>query len=299
MNIHICPDAASLAPFADGLRAVERAIPYPIADGADAFTIDHGDDYAAFFQGLGEARFAVVTDDDQVVGGIAGIWRDLCGPDGPLRGVYLADLKLAPAARGRGVPARLMGRGLWEILKNPAWRAHDLFFGAAMRGARGDVTRTHRGAHVGRLGRPLATLNLWFADPRALRELPADGPALPGRCLDLSGGRPLDRVVRTTGRKDFRLRSTGAPWRLAHVPFPASARSTPIGATLAAAAATVDDDELGCFALDQRLVAPTAWLAARGLTPGAVCTVHGLPFSRAGWRAARDHDWIHLATSEI
>ena len=50
-----------------------------------------------------------------------------------------------------------------------------------------------------------------------------------------------------------------------------------------------------CFALDERLADHVAWLAAQGITPGAVCTVYtfGLP------GAPKPAPWVHLATSEI
>ena len=299
VRVQICEDAAAVQPFADGLRAVEARITYPAGD--DVFSIDHGADYAAFFRGLGEARFAVVTGaTGEVVGGIAGVWRDAVGPDGSgLRSIYLADLKLSPEARGRGVPAKLLGRGFWEILRRPGWRDADLFFAAAMRGDRGDVTRSHRGLHVGRLGRPWARLGMWFVPPARLRDLPDGGPVFPGAGLDLSGGRPLPRVSRTTGRKDFRLRATGRPWPLAHISLSPADRTVPLGAHLRACAADLADDELATFAIDDRLTAHHQWLRDHGLPPDAAATVHGMPFSLRGWRAVRDARWIHLSTCEI
>jgi len=53
--VHLKSDG--IAPYVEGLRALERDIEYPIADGADAFRIDHGAEYHPFFSDLGDANF--------------------------------------------------------------------------------------------------------------------------------------------------------------------------------------------------------------------------------------------------
>src|SRR6185312_3460065 len=68
-------EAAELKPYQDQLCALEQGIEYPIADGADFFTIDHGEDYTAFFLGLGDPRFLVALDGDRLKGTICGILR--------------------------------------------------------------------------------------------------------------------------------------------------------------------------------------------------------------------------------
>ncbi len=52
---------------------------------------------------------------------------------------------------------------------------------------------------------------------------------------------------------------------------------------------------VACFAIDERLDAHISWLASKGVTPGATCTVYALDLTLRARRAA----WLHLATSEI
>lgn len=273
------------------LRALEAGIRYPIADGADHFTIDHGPAYHPFFSRLGEAHFLLAVEGGQVVGSIAGVLRPVAGGARSVPALYLCDLKLAASFRGKGLARRMLQRGVIEILKNPLGRKVRLLYGAAMRGAAGDVMRTARGGNPLRLGVGIAALRLYFATAAQLAALEGPGPRAPeGPGLALSPGGPA--VVETTGEKDFRLDSTGKPWRLVHL---AAAPTDGWGAWLRECAGRVGGGQLGCFAVDARLDAHQRWLAAAGLTPGAGCTVYGLALTRAV-SATR---WVHLSTAEI
>lgn len=294
-------DAAGIEPWADALGALERDITYPIADGADRFHIDHGQRYHPFFSGLGTARFLLALKDDRPVGLVAGVFRDLQRMDGPpMPGVYVADFKLAREVRGQGYGTKMFAEGLVRLLFDREVPACRVAFGVAMQGATGDVTRSFRSRwHTGRLHQTLGDLRLWFASPAALRQLP-DGPpppTLPG--LDL--GAPIDRpaAIRTHGRKDMRLESTGDAWPLAHLPTAPTAWGAGLGATLRRGAEHLGDHEIACFALDDRLTEACSWLEAHGLTSGARARVYGRTHPLAGpapWTAAH---WVHMPTSEI
>src|SRR5205807_1835447 len=132
----VCVDAQGLAPHAAGLRLLEAAASYPTAN--DRFRIDHGERYDAFFAHLGEPRFLVALEDERVVGTLALVRR---APDT----LYAADLKVAPEHRGTGLARRLVARALWAFARERALRGARFGFFAAMRGERGDVTRSARG----------------------------------------------------------------------------------------------------------------------------------------------------------
>src|SRR4051812_33120994 len=93
-----------------------------------------------------------------------------------------------------------------------------------MRGAQGDVSRSLRGAHAGRLLRAEARLLLYFIPAARLAALDVAGappPPDPAAALDLSpnaaaGARPPG-LASTSGRKDLQLESTGRPWPLWHL----------------------------------------------------------------------------------
>lgn len=289
-------EAAALGPLVPGLRALEAGIPYPIEDGTDHFTIDHGEDYAAFYRGLGDAHYLVARDGEQIVGSIAGALRDARVGERRVPAVYLGDLKVAAPYRGTGV-ARQLAFGCVRMMRQRRFRQWRLVYFAAMRGARGDVSRALRGFNPGRFLRPAAVLQLYFVPPETLRRLdPSTAPPAPEtRGVDLSPTVDADRVS-TAGRKDLRIASTGRPWPLVHLPRGPRAWGGSLGTYLArCAAADWAPGELACFGLDARLIEHTDWLTFNGLKPGAVCTIHTL-----AWPGVlRGVRWMHLATSEI
>jgi hypothetical protein len=288
--------AAQIGPFVASLRELEANIHYPIADGADSFTIDHGREYHPFFSRLGEAHFLLALRGDDVVGSIAAVLRTVSVGDRAMLSLYLCDFKLAADLRGRGVSRRMLQRGLLEIVKDPRARRLRLVYGAAMMGARGDVMRSARGTNPLRFGRPLAQLQLYFVPPARLATLDEGPICPPGERLNASDMPDMPDMVETTGSKDLRLRSTGVAWPLVHLTRPPWSDSwwawlRGCGERLAGRT----DGAVACFALDQRLEAHHACLARAGINPGARCTVHGLALTSA----LRSTRLAHLATSEI
>ena len=176
---------------------------------------------------------------------------------------------------------------------------------AAMRGKKGDVLRATRGVHPAKLTGKVARLAVYFVKPGKLAALglaAAPPPPDADRGLDLSfvatGEIDAPGLCSTAGRKDLRLRSTGQPWPLIHLPLgPGHWRPT-WGHYLKACGEALEARSPGaiaCFAIDERLISHTSWLASQGVERGAVCSVYALDLTlRARWAS-----WLHLATSEI
>jgi hypothetical protein len=297
--LHLSADG--LAPFSAGLRALEASIPYPAGD--QSFTIDHGPSYHRFFSGMGAAHFVVASTPHEVVGNVVGVRKSVSAGGRPLPALYICDLKVAASQRGRGLARRMLAFGLWRIFVTSELRQARMLFGAAMVGARGDVTRSARGATPLRLTRPWMRGALYFAAPAALAAIdPAGCPSPPSAevGLDLSpeasGADP--GIASTAGSKDLRLSPHGHPWPLVHLPRGPSAWRPTWGHYLRACGqALVAAGSVGpaCFGLDERLADHQAWLAGQGLAPGAAFNIHGLDLTGAVRRAS----WIHLASSEI
>lgn len=291
--------AGELEPWVPQLRALERGITYPIDDGRDRFELSHGDAYHPFFSAMGEAHFVLALEKDTLLGCVAAVRKPVRVGEAVVPAAYLGDLKVTAAARGRGVPARLFFHALSVWARSPRLLAWRFAFGAAMRGARGDVMRAARGFTPMKLGAEVARLNVYFERPEVLARLRVDGapPTLRGPGLDLSPGESRD-VVSTAGTKDFVLASTGAPWPLVHLPRgPSGWGPSHASYLVRGGRALVEQGAPGpaCFALDERLVAERAFLEGQGVRPGAVCTVYGFSTTRRTARAP----WVHLATSEI
>ena len=293
-----------LGPYVESLRAMERAIEYPIEDGEDAFCIDHGSEYHPFFTTLGDAWFILGLEGDRVVANMVGIRRAAILRGERRSAIYLADMKVARDRRGGGLARRMVQWGFLKMLRDPAMRFWRYAYLAAMRGARGDVMRTVRGAHPGKLVLPAARLAVYFVAPEKLAALRVEGaPPAPSETtgIDLSARpRHLEPpgLLSTAGRKDLRLRSTGAHWPLVHLPLGPGEWKPTWGAYLSECGKALvarSGSATACFGIDARLSDHIAWLSRQQIEPGATCTVYAFSLSLR----SRGAKWLHLATSEI
>jgi GNAT superfamily N-acetyltransferase len=293
--------AAELAPYVSGLRTLEAEIEYPAGD--SMFTIDHGPEYTPFFTAMGDAHFVVALQDGAVVGNVAGVLKSVSYEGRSMEAVYVCDLKVSPALRGRGLARRMLAFGLLRLSVTRELRGARLLYGIAMQGSRGDVTRSARGLHPLRIARPWARCSLYFADPDALVRLQVGTcPPTPdergGLVLSLEPCREHPGVVSTAQRKDLRISPAGRPWPLVHLPLGPGAWRPSFGHYLRACGRFLIEGALrgpACFCLDERLADHHAWLSAQGLEPGASLAVYGVDLTGASRRAR----WVHLASSEI
>lgn len=96
------------------LAEFEREFTYPLGP-TERFRISHGEDYLPFFRAIGDAELLAMEEAGRIVGGIARVRRRLefRRGDGAMAEAslahYLCDLKVASAARGTAVLARLIG----------------------------------------------------------------------------------------------------------------------------------------------------------------------------------------------
>ena len=126
------------------LATFEAQFSYPLGP-TSAFRISHGDDYCRFFRAIGRAACFVAEDRGEVLGTVAVVIRRLGRPDGSEQtAAYLADLKVAPRARGGRTVFRLAAAA-------QSWAAAmtDTAFSIVM-----DGTRATPPAYTGRVGIP-------------------------------------------------------------------------------------------------------------------------------------------------
>jgi len=292
-------DAEGLAPYVDGLRALEQGISYPIADGADSFVIDHGNDYHPFFSEMGvKTGFLVVLDNEDVVGSAVGVWKPSQIQGKSYIGLYFADLKLLPQYRGRNISSKIFWYAIirWPFVKD--YQGWSFAFFAAMHGDKGDVKRSFRRFHLGRITRPAAELRVFFVSSLLLLDLGV-GPKMPNRTRGIELSSPhLPLVKWNDGKKDFCLQSTGLPWKLAHVQIFSSEEQS-LGDRLNHAGMQIQErepDALACFAIDVRLTGAIAWLAENKIVSDTLCTVYSVSFFAPSLRKA---DFIVLSTGDI
>ncbi len=100
--------------FQPGIQAIEAAVKYPL--GTDFFQIDHGSDYFAFFDRLGEVHYYVAlaeTEGGTVAAVGAAVLRQVpfCQGEPPRPTWYLCDLKVHPSHQGKHLSWRLLRQG--------------------------------------------------------------------------------------------------------------------------------------------------------------------------------------------
>lgn len=184
------------------LAALEGGARYPLGD--DHFAIDHGADYFAFFDRLGDEERWVVIDEGELVATASGVLRAL--EDGPAW--YLCDLKVRPSHRGRHLPAQIGVRsapgGLLRCRRGYGI-AMDPPEGAGDRHPMARRLQRFRLFNAGVLGR----LSLFSLDAAQAR---AATPAVVAHRGALSW-------LSLAGKKDIVLESTGQPMPLLHAQF--------------------------------------------------------------------------------
>lgn len=185
------------------LTEFEAVFTYPLGP-SSSFRISHGDDYARFFRSMGRAACFVARRNDIVLGVLACVLRTVHMPGGGASEIaYLADLKIAPEARGSRTLHRL------------AMAAHDWarpFTNRAFAVVMGGTSRTPD-RYTGRAGIPRFQAACEIAVLRIPSDLPGndaskyrvvDQPAgeaalarLGTACHRVSAGDPAGRSLRS------------------------------------------------------------------------------------------------------
>lgn len=251
--------------WAGPIAALEASASYPL--GADRFRIDHGADYFAFFDRLGEVAYYVAADEGEVVAVGAGMLRRLPFPGGWEPAWYVGDLKVVPTHRGRHLPLRMLAAAF--PVEFPRCRRG---YGISMDppGGRNRVLGISERFPLLPV-RQAASLAIWSL---TAEEVQALGPVLRRH-------RGAVSWLSLTGVKDLVLASTGRPLALRHAqhgPLATGGEPEPTPGATHMISAPVGD-LLG------------AELAAAGVAPPATATV--IAAGMDGF------DWRQVLTSEI
>lgn len=244
---------------------LEAGASYPL--GADRFHLDHGADYFAFFDRMGDVAYYAAVEDGEVLAVGAGVLRTLPFPDGARDAWYICDLKVRPEHRGRHLPLRMFAAAF-----PPEFARCRQGYGISMNPPSG------RNRVLGIFERfPLApirhacTLGIWSMNvEEASRAAPT-----------LKAHRGEVRYLSLAGIKDLVLASTGRRLPLLHAqhgPLAAGGQLEPEPGATHMICAPVEDvmaSELGSL----------------GLFPGATATVITLGMD--------GFDWRNVLTSEI
>ncbi len=244
------------------VAALEASSLYPL--GNDHFRIDHGRDYFAFFDRLGELAYYVAAEDGEVLAVGCGVIRELPAVG---RAWYVGDLKVRPDRRGERIPLRMLGSAF-----PPEYPRCPRGFGISMNPPQGEN-------RVLRIFRRFPLIPIEHATTLSFFSL---------SCGEVQRVAPVLRrhrgpvtYISLRGVKDLVMASTGAPLPLLHVqhgPLADRGHEEPIDGAVHMLCAPVDDP------LSRELL-------ALGLPATATATVIA--------HRMEAYDWRQVLTSEI
>ena len=261
--------------FQSRIAALEKDAMYPIGD--DFFQIDHGDNYFAFFERLGQMRYYIALDNnngDRVVAVGAWVLRQIPNASGESRAWYLCDFKVHPDYQHQCLSLRLLR---YAIAQNK--ETCDRGYAISMNSG-GDRTNrlvkafcrfpTIRFRHSTNLG-------IYSLDAVSMQRLE---PMLRNHWGPIS-------YLSLGGIKDLRLQSSGQVLPLLHLQWGNGCNLRPKSQT------TMPEPCQGyihMFCVPEK-DALTSRLAQKDIKPGAIASVisHGMD----------DHNWRFILTSDI
>jgi GNAT superfamily N-acetyltransferase len=243
------------------LAAFDSHNKYPLGD--DFFQLDHGSEYYAFFDRLGEVHAYVVLDGEVIAGGGIAILRRVPFRQGepPRKAWYLCDAKVHPDRRGQRIGLRSVTRlFLSYYLRCP--RA----YGISMNPGDGSPNPVVRHAQRFKFApmKPTGTLHLFSLDEEAMRRLEPVVVRHRGPVSYLS----------LEGKKDLILESTGTRMPLLHVQFGPCAEK-------GYARPLPGHTHMLCALADDPLARE---LEGEGIRPSATATIISHRMSKSDWR---------------
>ena len=256
------------AAFQPGIAALEQAAVYPLGD--DFFQIDHGVDYFAFFDRLGQVHYYVALDGDQIAAVGAWVLRQVPDHQGevPHFAWYLCDLKVHPNYQRQWLSLGLLR---YAIASNRG--TCDRGYAISMNP--GD-TRTNR---LVKAFLRLTTVPLRHATTLGIYSL--DAASMHNLEPLLTRHRGTISYLSLKGIKDLHLRSNGQVLPLLHVQW-GDISQAPMTAPLPGYTHMFCVPETDHLAMI---------LAQQGIQPGAIASVisHGMD----------NTDWRFILTSDI
>lgn len=267
MKFH-CITSIERAYFQPKIVAIEETAIYPLGD--DFFQLDHGLDYFAFFDRLGEVNYYAALDASRVAAVGAGVLRQIPYRQGETvqPAWYLCDLKVHPDYQGQHLSLRILRHAInANILRCAKGYAISMNPGD---GSYNRLARVLEGFSLVRF-RCTALLNIYSLDAMAMKNLQ---PLLSEHRGEIS-------YLSLRGIKDLRLQSSGEILPLLHVQWGSSAQEGNSEPILGYA-------HMFCVPANDDLA---MLLAAKEIYPNATASVisHGMD----------QCDWRFILTSDI
>lgn len=253
--------------YQPGIVAIEKVATYPLGD--DYFQIDHGIDYFAFFDRLGEVKYYAALDGDAVAAVGAGILRDIPYHQGKKsqNAWYLCDLKVDPYYQKRRLSLRILSHAICENIRR-CGSGYTISMNPGD-GSRNRLVQIFQKFSLVKFSHT-TTLGIYSLDAMTMRNIE---PLLVEHRGEIS-------YLSLKGIKDLKLQSTGNALPLLHVQWGATVDKGVLGVIPSYAHMfCVPDNDALALALAQKSIYPSAT---------ASVVSHGM-----------ESDWRFILTSDI
>jgi hypothetical protein len=161
-------DAQELQEWQGALSEFDKQFTYPL-DAEHKFHVSQGAHYNAYFDRIGESRHALIhTREGKVIAIISFIRKQIELAGRPYYALYVADLKIDRAYRGKGLAQKFYAyllsnpRSLWFYVGCP------LLFFVGMEGAKGTIMRGFKGFWSQIFLKPLGSMKIYMISPQEL-----------------------------------------------------------------------------------------------------------------------------------
>ena len=286
-----------LEPFVPELRSVEKKIEYPLENGTESFVIDHGKRYSPFFTQQGyKTKFLIIETNNMIVGSLVGVWKKISLNQKNYTGLYVSDLKLKSEYRGRGIIKRMLWYLFirWPLVKG--FKGWDFLYFCAMQRKSQGVDFTFKGAHLGKVTRPRASLNIYMLDAILLYDKKLDFFKLDyNNRINLSPQRTED-LLWNDGIKNIISTKKNSLIKLGHLNPELLQQGKEKRLNLALEAVLKRENSRVCFAVDTRDYKKIKRLKEIGITTKTQCNVFSFnPFSPS----FKGSKTVSISTGEI
>jgi len=276
MKFHLLTETDRLH-FQPGIVEIEQSATYPL--GNDFFQIDHGSDYFAFFDRLGELNYHIAIDQETVAAVGAGILRQVPYHQGEASrpAWYLCDLKVHPSYQRRRLSIRLLNQALVTQVRRCA-HGYAISMNPSDLNPSGDRLFSRSSNPLVRVLEKFAPIQFHWTTTLGIYSLSTDemhrlAPLIIEHRGSLS-------YLSLQGKKELRLQSNGQVLPLLHVQWGTAITSEIL-------MPQTGYTHMFCVPAEDELAIA---LAARGIIPQAAASVIS---------AGMESDWRFVLTSDV
>ena len=279
------------------LKLIEKNILYPLENGEGSFFINHGNNYYPFFTQQGyKTRFVAIKNESRIIGIAAGVWKKLFYDGSQYTGLYIADLKIKPEHRKKGILNQMMWNLIvrWPFIKD--YKGWDFCFFCTMLKNSYGVEKSFKGLTPAKLAKPTGLINIYMIDPKKIAILKlSDMPIIPFLdSINLSPKRK-ELVLWNNGKKDIvsSVNNTALNFGHLHPEIFLSKDSSDIEKAISI---IMKNNGIACFAIDNKQTKLIEWLKIKGISTNTKCKIFSFsPFAPS----IKKFDNIFISTGEI